>query len=191
MKIVLASGSPRRHELLKLITEDFDIRISDADETIPENIPAEQTAEYLSMIKAEAVESYTDELIIGCDTIVVIDGKVLGKPISEEECFEMLSLLSGKVHTVYTGISFICNDRKHSFTAETRVEFYSLTKKEISDYIATGEPFDKAGGYGIQGKGSLLVKRINGDYFNVVGLPVSALKRELERFMENNKNLSG
>ena len=184
MKIVLASGSPRRHELLRLITENFEIRVSDADETVPEYIPAEKTAEYLSMVKAQAVDRRSDEIIIGCDTVVVIDGKVLGKPSSEKECFDMLSLLSGKIHTVYTGVSFICNDNRHSFTAETKVEFYPLTQKEISDYIATGEPFDKAGGYGIQGKGALLVKGINGDYFNVVGLPVSALKRELERFTE-------
>ncbi len=186
MKIVLASGSPRRHELLGLITENFEIRVSDADETVPENIPAEKTAEYLSMVKAQVVDRRSDEIIIGCDTVVVIDGKVLGKPSSEKECFDMLSLLSGKIHTVYTGVSFICNEKRHSFTAETKVEFYPLTKKEISDYIATGEPFDKAGGYGIQGKGALLVKGINGDYFNVVGLPVSALKRELERFTEIN-----
>lgn len=187
MKIVLASGSPRRHELLQLITEDFEIRVSEADESVPENIPAEKTAEYLSMVKAQAVELNTDEIIIGCDTVVVIDGRVLGKPSSEEECFEMLSLLSGKTHTVYTGVSFVCSDRTHSFTAGTNVEFYPLTQNEISDYIATGEPFDKAGGYGIQGKGSLLVKDISGDYFNVVGLPVSALKRELESFIENNR----
>lgn len=184
MKLILASGSPRRRELLGLITEDFEIRVSDADETVPENIPAEKTAQYLSMIKAQAVERNTDEIIIGCDTVVVIDGKVLGKPSSQEECSDMLSLLSGKVHTVYTGVSFICNDITHSFTAETKVEFYPLSQKDISDYIATGEPFDKAGGYGIQGKGSLLVKGIIGDYFNVVGLPVSSLKRELERFIE-------
>lgn len=184
MKIVLASGSPRRHELLRLITKDFEIRVSDADETVPGNITAEKTAEYLSMVKAKAVERNTDEIIIGCDTVVVIDGKVLGKPSSEAECAEMLSLLSGRTHTVYTGVSLICNDRTRSFTAETKVEFYPLTQKDISDYIATGEPFDKAGGYGIQGKGALLVKGISGDYFNVVGLPVSALKRELDKFTE-------
>lgn len=185
MKIILASGSPRRHELLKLVTEDFEIRILNADETVPDNINAEKTAEYLSMKKAEAVLCNENEVIIGCDTVVVIDGVVLGKPSEKSECENMLKMLSGKTHIVYTGVSFICKSKKHSFTASTEVEFYPLSEKEISDYIATGEPFDKAGGYGIQGKGSLLVREIRGDYFNVVGLPVSQLKRELEKFLNN------
>lgn len=185
MKIVLASGSPRRHELLKIITESFEIRVSDADETLLENISAENCAEYLSMKKAEAVILNDDEIIIGCDTVVVIDNKVLGKPSSEKECIEMLTMLSGKTHTVYTGVSFVSKNHKHSFTSATEVEFYPLTQSDISEYIATGEPFDKAGGYGIQGKGSLLVKGIRGDYFNVVGLPVSSLKRELDNYINN------
>lgn len=183
MKIVLASGSPRRHELLKLIVDDFEIRVSDADETLPEKIAACNTAEYLSMVKAKAVERSEDELIIGCDTVVVIDGKVLGKPSSETDCREMLKLLSGRTHTVFTGVSFLCGNDEYSFTAATEVEFYPLTEKDISDYIATKEPFDKAGGYGIQGYGSVLVKGIHGDYFNVVGLPVAGLKRELDSFI--------
>ncbi len=185
MKIVLASGSPRRHELLKLITEDFEIRVSDVDETLPYSISAEKTAEYLSMKKAQAVPINEDEIIIGCDTVVVVDNTVLGKPCEEEECRRMLKSLSGKTHVVYTGVSFVRSDRKYSFTVSTEVEFYELSENEISEYISTGEPFDKAGGYGIQGKGSLLVKEIRGDYFNVVGLPLSVLKRELDKFMLN------
>lgn len=182
MNIILASGSPRRHELLKLITEDFEIRVSDTDESIPQNISTEKIAEYLSMKKAKAVTLHDNEIIIGCDTVVVIDEKILGKPSSEKECFEMMTILSGRSHMVYTGVSMISSEKSHSFTSATEVEFYPLTKKEIVDYISTGEPFDKAGGYGIQGKGSLLVKEIRGEYFNVVGLPVSFLKRELEKF---------
>lgn len=190
MKIILASGSPRRRELLKLVESDFDIRVSDADESVPENITAEKTAEYLSMIKAKAVSRGGDELIIGCDTVVIIDGKVLGKPVDEKDCTEMLMRLSGKTHTVYTGVSFIYNENSYSFSIKTDVEFYPLTEKEIYEYISTGEPFDKAGGYGIQGRGALLVKGIYGDYYNVVGLPVSALKRELEHFMALYANVS-
>lgn len=183
MKIVLASASPRRHELLKLVTENFEIRISDIDETIPENITTDMAAEYLSMKKASTVNHDDDEIVIGCDTVVVIDGNVLGKPSTEDECRKMLTMLSNKTHIVYTGVSLVCKDKKHSFTVATEVEFFPLSEKEISDYIITGEPFDKAGGYGIQGKGALLVKEIRGDYFNVVGLPVSTLKRELEKFL--------
>lgn len=185
MKIVLASGSPRRRELLRLIDKEFEIRVSDVDETLPGNITAEKTAEYLSMIKARSVPHNNDEVIIGCDTVVVIDRKVLGKPVSENECRKMLLMLSGRTHTVYTGVSLICGSNSYSFTVETDVEFYSLTEQDISEYISTGEPFDKAGGYGIQGGGALFVKGIKGDYFNVVGLPVSALKRELEKFIKS------
>ncbi|MCM1226775.1 MAG: Maf family protein [Clostridium sp.] len=191
MKIILASGSPRRRELLKLVEDEFEIRVSDADESVPENIAAEKTAKYLSMVKANAVSRDDDELVIGCDTVVVIDGKVLGKPVDENDCAEMLMSLSGKIHTVYTGVSFIYAESSYSFSVKTDVEFYSLTEKEISEYISTGEPFDKAGGYGIQGRGALFVKGIYGDYYNVVGLPVSALKRELERFTVVCGNASG
>lgn len=187
MKIVLASGSPRRHELLKLVCDDFEIRVSDADETLPSDIAACDTAEYLSKVKANAVYREENELIIGCDTVVVIDNTVLGKPSDEKECREMLSLLSGRIHTVYTGVSFISETGSYSFTAATEVEFYPLSEKDISDYIATNEPFDKAGGYGIQGFGSVLVKGIHGDYFNVVGLPVARLKRELNSFLTERK----
>lgn len=182
MRLVLASGSPRRRELMKLITNDFDVRVSEADENIQENLPADKTAEYLSMVKAKSVHCGENEIVIGCDTVVVIDGKVMGKPANEEHCREMLKLLSGSIHSVYTGVSLVQSSAICSFTTETKVQFYSLTEKEIIDYIATGEPFDKAGGYGIQGKGALLVKCIEGDFFNVVGLPVSALKRKLEKF---------
>ncbi len=187
MKIVLASASPRRHELLKLAVKEFEIRVSDVDENVPENISADKHAQYLSALKAGAVGRADDELIIGCDTVVSAEGKVLGKPSSAEECFEMLSFLSGKKHMVYTGVTFIYKDSVHSFTSETEVKFYPLNEKEINNYISTGEPFDKAGGYGIQGQGALLVREIRGDYFNVVGLPVSRLSRELDKFIGKQK----
>ncbi|MDE5917438.1 MAG: Maf family protein [Oscillospiraceae bacterium] len=183
MKIVLASASPRRKELMRLVADEFEIRPSDADETLPEGIQPEKAAEYLSDLKAHAAEYREDEIIIGCDTVVVIDNTILGKPRTSQECFEMLSMLSGKTHRVYTGVTFRGFGKSFSFTEETAVEFYALTDEEILEYIKTGEPFDKAGGYGIQGKGAMLVKGIKGDYFNVVGLPASRLKRELEVFM--------
>ncbi|MGN0621123.1 MAG: Maf family protein [Porcipelethomonas sp.] len=183
MKIVLASASPRRKELMKLVAEEFDIRPSEADETLPADISAGKAAQYLSVKKAEAAKINDGEIVIGCDTTVVIDGTVLGKPSSEEECFRMLSMLSGKVHSVYTGVTLCGFGKKYSFTEKTDVEFYKLSDEEILEYIKTGEPFDKAGGYGIQGKGALLVKRISGDYFNVVGLPAARLRRELDGFI--------
>lgn len=183
MKIVLASASPRRKELMRFVADEFEIRPSDADETLPEGIQPEKAAEYLSAVKAKATEICDDEIVIGCDTAVVIDKNVLGKPGTSQECFDMLKMLSGKIHSVYTGVTLRGFSKSFSFTEETTVEFYALTDEEILEYIKTGEPFDKAGGYGIQGKGAMLVRGIKGDYFNVVGLPASRLKRELEVFM--------
>lgn len=156
MKIVLASGSPRRRELFRLITEDFEIRVTNCDETIPESISAENAAEYLSVKKALAAVSDNKELIIGCDTAVVIDNQILGKPSSEEECRYMLTQLSGRTHTVFTGISMIYGGSRHSYTTATDVVFYNISENEISEYIKTGELFDKAGGYGIQEKAHYL-----------------------------------
>lgn len=187
MKYVLASASPRRKELLKLVIDEFEIIPSDADETVPKDIPADRVAEYLAKIKAESV-CVEDAVVIGCDTVVVADEKVLGKPVDHDDCFKMLRLLSGRKHYVYTGVCIQYSgmegdNRILSFTEKTEVEFHKLTDSEIEEYINSGEPFDKAGGYGIQGKGSLLVKKICGDYFNVVGLPVSALNRKLKEII--------
>lgn len=183
MRITLASASPRRKELMKLVTDEFDVRPSSADETLPKGIAAEKAAEYLSVKKAESVSIKPDEIVVGCDTTVVIDGIVLGKPKSEEDCFNMLRMLSGKTHSVYTGVTLKSAESSCSFTEKTEVEFFELSDEEIREYIKTGEPFDKAGGYGIQGKGAVLVKGICGDFFNVVGLPAARLKRELREFL--------
>ena len=118
--------------------------------------------------------------MVGSDTVVALDGKILGKPRSEKEAVEMLRSLSGRIHKVYTGVAIVCGEKVTSFFEETEVEFYPLTDQEILDYVATGEPMDKAGAYGIQGRGAVLVKRINGDYFNVMGLPISKVYRELK-----------
>ena len=128
--------------------------------------------------KAEPFKNDSD-IIIGADTVVALDGKILGKPKNDENAREMLKFLSGKAHSVFTGVTLIKGDITRSFAVETKVKFFDLTDEEIDEYIKTGEPADKAGAYGIQGYGSLLVEKIDGDYFNVVGLPVSKLAREL------------
>ncbi len=185
IKAVLASASPRRKELISLIFDDVLIRPASCDEALPENIGAREAVEYLSKIKNEAATEALkkDELVISADTVVSIDNKILGKPVDKEDARKMLQLLSGKTHQVYTGVTLSLNGRERTFSEKTDVEFYSLTDKEIENYINTSEPYDKAGAYGIQGKASLLVKGIEGDYFNVVGLPVARLKREIEVFI--------
>ena len=178
--VILASQSPRRKELLKFIFDDFEIIPSDVEEIVPENIGVESHCEYLAKIKAQDIaKNHPHSLVIVADTIVVIDDTVLGKPKTREEAIEMLSSLSGRTHIVYTGCSVIFGDKVISFTSKTDVTFYELSKQEIEDYVDTNDCYDKAGGYGIQSKGVTLVKEICGDYNNVVGLPVSRLKREI------------
>lgn len=176
--IILASQSPRRRELLKYITDNFKVMSSDVDETLPKDISPCDAVLYLSRIKAQPFKNETD-IVIGADTVVSIDNKILGKPKDFDDAYKMLSLLSGKWHNVYTGVTLIKGENVKSFYVETRVKFFELTDKDIENYIKTKEPMDKAGAYGIQGFGSLLVERIDGDYFNVVGLPVSRLNQEI------------
>lgn len=180
--MILASKSPRRQELLRVISREFRVIPAVGEEIIPEGASPEEAVLILSRQKAEEIyASYRNELIISADTVVAIDGKILGKPHNEEHAFEMLKTLSGRVHTVYTGVCVIFpNGDKENFAERTDVEFYPLTDREIRDYIATGEPMDKAGAYGIQEKGALLVKRIDGDFYNVMGLPIARLSRVLK-----------
>jgi len=196
-KIILASGSPRRRELMKLTDLDFEVITSDCDEHTDPSTP-EETAAGLSRLKCLSVaegimsgnihpsdESSEGYIVIGADTIVALDGCILGKPVNEEDAFRMLSMLSGKMHTVHTGVTIYDtgSGMNTTFTDQTDVEMYELDEKEIREYISTKEPMDKAGSYGIQGRGGLLVKRIIGDYFNVVGFPVARLSRELKQFL--------
>ena len=179
--VVLASASPRRKELLGIITENFKIVPSGVEETVPDGILPEKQPEYLASLKAlNIAKKYPHDIVIGADTSVIIDNCVLGKPVGREEAKNMLLRLSGRIHKVITGCAVIKNGECRSFSSVTEVEFYPLTDVEIEEYIATGEPFDKAGAYGIQGKGGLLVKAIRGDWFNVVGLPVAELARTLK-----------
>lgn len=183
MRIILASASPRRQELIKMITEDIKVNPCDCDETIKDGLVGRQIAEYLSEIKGEAVKTqFKDEIIVSADTIVCLNDNVLGKPKSREDAFNMLRTLSGNTHSVFTGVTILKGEKKKTFSQETKVTFYDLSDEEINEYIDSDECYDKAGSYGIQGKGGLLVKGIDGDYFNVVGLPVARLKREIEEF---------
>ena len=179
--LILASKSPRRQELLKLITEDFIIKTAQVDETLPENISPAEAVLYLSKIKAQPF-SNSESIVIGADTVVSIDSKILGKPKDEDEAKAMLKCLSNRVHSVFTGVTLIRGEKEKSFFVETKVKFYELSDETIENYIKTGEPFDKAGAYSHQGRGSLLVEGIEGDYFNVVGLPVGALNQSLRDF---------
>lgn len=179
--IILASASPRRRELLSLLYRDFEVWVSNVEEIVPEGTELYSSPEYLARLKAEDVaKRFPESLVIGADTSVFAEGKILGKPKSAEDAFNMLSLLSGKTHRVITGCAIVKGERVHSFSVCTEVEFYKLSDDEIWDYIKTNDPFDKAGGYGIQTQGVFFVKSINGDYNNVVGLPVAELKRQIE-----------
>lgn len=183
-EIILASASPRRRELLALAGVDFTVRVADVEEIIPENASPDEVVMSLARQKAQAVANERpDSIIIGSDTVVALDGAILGKPKDEEDAFRMLKTLSGRSHTVYTGVAIIHGEKINSFCEATEVVFNSLTDEEIRNYVATKEPMDKAGAYGIQGKGCVLVEKIVGDYFNVVGLPVSRVYRELKSFI--------
>lgn len=184
MEVVLASNSPRRRELLRYVLKDFTVCPADVDETVPPDVPLEESAEYVAKEKALAVaERFPEALVIGCDTVVLHGGRVLGKPSSEEDSYRTLKSLSGDTHSVVTGVCVVYRGEVSSFSETTRVTFHELSDEEVREYVATGEPADKAGSYGIQGYGSLLVESIRGDYFNVVGLPISRLNRVLKSLL--------
>ncbi len=185
MKYVLASASPRRKELFSLINENFVCCPADIEEIIPNNLPARSAPEFLAVQKAKAVsELYKSDLVIGCDTAVIVDDIILGKPKDILDAENMLKLLSGKEHFVITGCALIKDGVSMSFSQTTSVNFYPLSDEDIKKYLQTNEFADKAGGYAIQGKGGLLIRCIEGDYFNVVGLPVARLKREIDKFLK-------
>lgn len=185
-RLILASGSPRRRELMSQVGLDFTVVTSDADENIKEMEPEDYVRE-LSSIKAQSVlEQYADKddsvIVIGADTIVYHKGEILTKPKDEEDAFRILKSLEGQIHQVYTGVTICSTHKNVSFYEKTDVWVYDMTDEEIRDYISTGEPMDKAGAYGIQGKFAAYIKGIEGDYNNVVGLPVARLVHELKTF---------
>lgn len=179
MKWILASASPRRKELLSQIGLEFEIKVSDADENISESLLPDELVKRLSKIKATAVREELstgspeeETAIIGADTVVYLNGEILGKPKDEEDAFRMLRALSGVSHSVFTGVTILLPGETITFANETKVTFDTLSDEEIRKYIASKEPMDKAGAYGIQGLGGAFVTSIEGEYANVVGFPI-------------------
>ena len=191
MQLILASASPRRKELLGLFHIPFVIRVADIDETMDHTKSPFDEVARVSRLKAMAIPAGTDDIVIAADTIVVCEGKVLGKPHTPAEAFEMLSLLSGRDHQVMTGCTVLKRDTCETFTEVTDLHFRELTEKEIRRYVDSGEPMDKAGAYGIQGGAALFCERMVGDYYNVMGLPVCRLYEILTQlapdYMEENQ----
>ena len=181
--IILASQSPRRRELLEKIgITEFSVSTPEVEETYPDNLSPAQIVCHLSAIKSRAIESGEDDIVITADTMVFLDGQKLGKPRDEEDALRMLTALAGRSHEVCTGVTVRRGGQIETFSVTTLVTFREASERELRNYIASGEPMDKAGSYGVQGKGSLLVEKLNGDFFNVMGLPVLRLSRMLAQF---------
>ncbi len=186
-KIILASASPRRKELLSKMGIDYEVVVSDIDEGKIKGMLPEQLVQVLASQKAKAVAEdigKANRLIIGADTIVVLNNKVLGKPANSLEATKMLKSLSGQKHQVYTGVAIVDTDtgKEELFVEKTNVYMKHINDQEIQTYVATKEPLDKAGSYGIQGKGGVFIEKIEGDYFTVMGLPISQLYDHLKKF---------
>ena len=183
MQLILASASPRRKELMELFHIPFVIRAADIDETMDPGKPPYDEVARVSRCKALAVQREPDDVVVAADTIVVCQGRVLGKPHSPEEATAMLRLLSGREHQVMTGCTVLRGDRAETFTEVTDLTFRELTDGEIRAYVASGEPMDKAGAYGIQGGAARFCPGIHGDYYNVMGLPVCRLGQALKKIL--------
>lgn len=178
--LILASKSPRRRELFSLITPHFRVVTPDVDESVLDVADASALAVELAQLKAGRVAAQHPECtVVGCDTVVEADGVLLGKPQGRNEARAMLTLLSGRRHNVYTGVCVLSSGQERAFPCRTSVKFYPITPQDIERYIGTDEPYDKAGGYGVQGMAACFVRGIQGDYFNVMGLPVSRLYNTL------------
>lgn len=188
MDVILASSSPRRREIMGILTNDFLCIPPDINETAPSEISIEMHPQYIATQKARYVsKGYRGSLVIACDTSVIIDGKILNKPQNTEHARRMLKSLSGRTHKVITGCCISYETFERCFSVETDVEFFELTDNEIESYVQTNEPYDKAGGYGIQGHGALFVKSITGDYYNVVGMPISRIAREASEILRESE----
>ena len=172
MNLILASASPRRQELLKIFGLHFTVRVADIDETMDLSAPAAEEVGRVSALNAMAIHHEDDDIVIAADTIVVCEGNILGKPRNEAHAAEMLRLLSGRDHQVMTGCTVLRDDRRVTFTEITDLHFRELSQNEIARYIASGEPMDKAGSYGILGGAALFCTHMVGDYYNVMGLPL-------------------
>ena len=183
MQFILASQSPRRKELMGFLSVPFTVQIADIDETMDPSLPPEQEVARVSRMKAEAVSREPEDVVIAADTIVVCEGQILGKPRDEADAVRMLRLLSGREHQVMTGLTVLHGTECENGTQITDLHFRPLTDREIFRYVATGEPMDKAGAYGIQGGGALFADRMSGDYYNVMGLPVCRLGEILRKMV--------
>lgn len=180
-KFILASRSPRRHELLAFLIEDFEIEVSEIEEVIDMFITNEEVVMDLALQKAQDIsKGHIDTYVLGFDTLVILDGKPLGKPKDKEEAYEMLKSLSGRTHRVLTGCAIVMNDYVDTFYEFADVTFTNITDEEIVEYINTGEPMDKAGAYGIQKHGAKFVKKVNGDFYTVMGMPIHQLYEKLK-----------
>lgn len=179
MQLILASQSPRRQELLRLFGVPFRVEVADIDESMDLRRPARDEVARVSRQKALAVSRTDEDIVIAADTIVVCDGKILGKPHSVAEAERMLHLLSGRDHQVMTGVTVLRGERETCFTEITDLHFRPLSDAEITRYVKSGEPMDKAGAYGIQGGAALFCEKMSGDYYNVMGLPVCRLWKAL------------
>lgn len=183
MRLILASGSPRRKQILGLLNIPFEVIVSNAEEDIDNSKPLENEIEKLSFLKAEEVFKRNDDaIVIGSDTIVTINGKVLGKPTSKENAKEMLNLLQNNKHTVITAVTIMSKDKVITFHNNSDVYFNSMSEKEIDEYIETNEPMDKAGAYAIQGIGAKFIKKIDGDFYSIMGLPLNEVYLKLREF---------
>ena len=186
-RVVLASQSPRRRELLHILTDDFEVQPSKCEEIVPDGMPPEQVPVCLAEQKcrdvAEGCSADDDTIVIGCDTVVILGDKILGKPADGEDAFRMLKALSGSTHLVVSGLCVWYRGEYHTSSDKAYVSFSNHTDEELRYYIATGEPMDKAGAYGIQELGGLLSEGIKGDYYSIVGLPVNALSKLLYKLL--------
>ena len=173
--LILASQSPRRREMFDRLGLDYKALTSDADETITESLTPADYVKTLALRKAKALSSLADDVIVAADTVVALDGEIYGKPIDYADAFRMISAFSGRTHEVYIAFAIVKGGKAYAEAVATAVTFRALTDREIDYYIQKEAPYDKAGAYGIQGKGAVLIEGIEGDYFNVVGLPVCRL----------------
>lgn len=180
--VILASSSPRRRELMTLAEIKYDVCIKNVDETVPAGTLPEDAAKMTARKKAVAVAQVNENaIVVGADTIVVYNNQIIGKPKDKNDAMRILRMLSGREHEVITGVCLVHNKKIDTFHCTSKVKFYDLTEEEIKHYVAGGEPMDKAGAYGIQGKGCVFVEKIEGDYFNIVGLPISRVAREIKK----------
>lgn len=185
-KLILASASPRRRELLQDLGYPFEIITADCKEIIDPDLSIAEAIQQIAYQKAETVWKVNkDAIVIGADTMVCYGGKMLGKPKDRNDAKQMLEMLSGKTHMVISGVAILSQDKKETFYEETRVAFYPIEEELLNKYLDSEEPYDKAGAYGIQGMGKLFVKEISGDYFNVVGLPIASVYRHLKTYIKD------